>query len=315
MKQKRLADALGQIDDRYIIEAMPQASVRKTKKRLPLFRAAAVLATIIMLAVPVRAELATGYVSNLLAPLYGGAQTKLVDQIGVPVGADATVGDYKLSADAVIGDKYNIAIVYSLTRTDGGILEEELRFEDYSNTAKRGSGGGSYSFHLSEDRTRLSIVEQWTSSQRLKRKAEVTFTNLISSDPETKETRLIQEGEWILKFTIRYEDASVKVPAGNTIVEDAAGRKHTIHRILLSPIGLHLDLTIPKTHSRLPSRDFTISLILNDGTMVDLEDKNFGAHGNMEAETHKANVGAMFDQPVPLEQIKAVVICGTTFPL
>lgn len=74
-----------------------------------------------------------GYVSNLLAPLYGSTQTELIDKIGVPIGTEAIVDDYKLTADAVIGDKYNFAVVYSLTRVGGQPLEEGLHFENYSN--------------------------------------------------------------------------------------------------------------------------------------------------------------------------------------
>lgn len=328
MRQEQLQSAIGQVDDRYILEAAPgrlSDSGRKRRKILFPPRPAAVaaaLALILAVTVPVRAELVNGYISNLFAPLYGSVQTELVDQIGKPIEAAVAVGGYRLSADAIIGDRYNVAIVYSLTRTDGGQLEEGLSFDSYSNTAKRGTGGGSYSFHLSEDNTRLSIVEEWTSAARLRlnRKAIATFTDLMRYDMETQERTLVQEGTWELKYTVRYEDASVRVPAYDTVVEDASGKQYTVHSILISPIGIHLDMTAPNHSTSYFQegslyQDFTVSLILQDGTVKILEDMNIASHGSTEDDTHDADYGAMFDKPISLDQIKEVVICGTAFSL
>ncbi len=328
MKQERLLTAIGGIDDRYILEAAPcclSEGSRKRRKNFFLPRLEVLAATIALLlavAVPVRAELVNGYISNLMAPLYGDVQTELVEAIGKPVEAVVTYGDYTLSADAVIGDKYNIAVVYSLTRTDGAQLEEGLCFDSYSNTARSGTGGGSYSCHLSEDKTRISVVEEWTSAAwlRLNRRATAIFTDLICLDAKTGERTLVQEGTWELKYMIRYEDSSVKVPTHHTVVQDASGKQYKIHRILISPIAIHLDLTAPNRPGfyiteENPYRNFTVSLILHDGTVKNLKDPNMASHGDMDDDTHDADYGAWFLEPIPLDQIRAVEICGTLFPL
>ncbi len=325
MKSDALLDAIGDARDEYVNDVRNYQKKRGLKKRLFFQRPAAMaaaFAVVLTLAIPVSAELINGYVSNLLAPLYGNAQTEIVDQIGKPINASVTVGEYTLTADAVIGDKYNMAIVYSLARTDGGQVEKGLSFEDYDNTAKRGTWGGSYSFHLSEDKTVLYIVEEWTAANRLwlNRKATATFTNLMRYDEDTQEKVLLETGTWELKFMIRYEDSSVKIPVDDFIVEDALGKEYTIHNIIVSPIGMHMDLTAPNRTKffppdETPYQDFTVFLLLNDGTIIDLKDRNIASHGNLEDDRHRADFGTMFDEPIPLDQMKELVICGTSFSL
>ena len=159
------------------------------------------------LVLPVSAEMSTGYISNLLAPFYGGAKTEIVESIGVPLNASVTVGDYTLTADAVIGDRYNIAAVYSLTHVDGEVLPEGLRFGRWAGGRfARGSGGGSMSYRLSEDRKTLYITEQWTSTSRLfwiKRNVTTSFQDLVIWQKGKEDDIPVQEGLWELKFTVR----------------------------------------------------------------------------------------------------------------
>ncbi len=324
MKSDELLDAIGEAREEYIDDVRNITKRKITNQRLLFKKHAALAALFVMvlsLAIPVGAEFQNGYVSNLLAPLYGGAQTEIVDQIGRPVNASVTVGEYTLSANAVIGDKYHMAIVYSLTRTDGGQIEKELSFENYSNTAKRGTWGGTYRFHLSEDKTVLYIVEEWTAANRLRlnRSATATFTNLMWYDEAQDKKVLLEKGSWELKFTIRYEDSSIQIPANDTMVKDGSDKTYTIHSIIVSPIGMHMDLTAPNrtkffAHDETPYQDFTVSLILRDGREINLEDRNIASHGDMEDDNHDANFGARFDEPIPLEQMQEIVICGISFP-
>lgn len=312
-----LYDAIGDINTEYIEDAEYEPPSRLT---IPFRSAVAVFVAVIMLAVPVSAEMVNGYVSNLLAPLYGGVQTELIDQIGVPIGANIKLGDYCLSADAVIGDKYNVAIVYSLVRTDGGTLKEGINFAGYRNTLKKGNGAGTYSFKLSEDKSVLYIVDTWTASGSLflDRLAEVTFTDLMIYDSETQENILLEAGEWKLKFTVRYEDSSVTIPVADTAIEDAGGKEYIIHQIVVSPIGIHLDITAPNPYingfeNEFQFGDISLAVVMGDGTVKNVEDLNFETHGDMDAKTHEANVGALFTEPVPLDQIEGILICDKVF--
>ena len=312
----KLYDAIGEIHDDYILDA--ETTVAKDFRWKPLV--AACLA-IILLALPVSAEMINGYVSNLLAPLYGGVQTDLVDKIGVPISAETIVGDYKLSADAIIGDKYNFAIVYSLTRTDGQPLEEGLCFENYYNSYRYGSGGGVLSHTLSDDGMTLQIVDQWTSRNMfLKRNTKVSFDNLRKYSEADQEYYPVQDGCWELQFVVRYEDTSREISVKPFTVTDENGDQYEIKNIVISPVGIHFDMTAPNNYSMEealppPYLDFTLSVVLTDDTVIPIEDRNIGSHGNLEDSILEADFGALFDTPIPLENIKALIICDTTLPV
>ena len=314
----KLYEAIGEINDDYIADAETASAGKHHFRWKPLL--AACLA-IVMLALPVSAEMVNGYVSNLLAPLYGGAQTELVDKIGVPIGAEVIVGDYKLSADAIVGDKYNFAIVYSLARTDGQPLEENLCFEDYSNSYRFGSGGGVLSHTLSEDGKTLYIVDQWTSGNMfLNRNAKVSFDNLRQYDKEKQEYYPIQEGCWDLQFVIRYEDTTQEISVEQFKVTDNSGDQYEIKNIEISPVGIHFDMTAPNNYRENevtppPYQDFTLSIELTDGTVIPVEDRVMGSHGNLSDGILEADYGALFDTPIPLEEIKCVIICDTVLPV
>lgn len=319
MNADTLYEAIGEIRDDFIQDAQtkrPPAHKRVFKSLI------AACVTVALLALPVSAEVRNGYVSNLLAPLYGGARTELVDSIGVPVGASVTVGDYTLTADAVIGDRYNIAVVYTLKRNDGEPMPEGIYFAEHTSTLRAGSGGGVRSHELSEDGRSLQIVTQWTSSHalfRFKRNVNVTFQDLVLDDEESGEDILIAEGSWELAFTLRYEDTAVKLPVKNLEVTGIEGNQYQIRKILISPVGIHIDMTAPNLHftgfenSLWP--DFTVSVLLADGTVIELEDRNMGGKGSSEAPTFDADFGAMFDAPIPVEEMTALIICDTMVPI
>ena len=81
----------------------------------------------LVLSIALTAEATNGTVSNLLAPIFGGAQTEIVDDIGVPIGASTSVNGYTLTVDAIIGDRYSVMIAYTLSRDDGQPIPENIR--------------------------------------------------------------------------------------------------------------------------------------------------------------------------------------------
>lgn len=315
-----LYEAIGDIRDDLILDAEQNPAQIRRSILKPLLAACF---AVFLLAIPVSAELTTGYVSNLLAPLYGGAQTELVDSIGVPIGASATAGGYTLTADAVIGDRYHIAVVYTLTRNDGSRIQEGTRFASHDRSLRSGSGGGYLHYELSEDGTELRIIDQWTSSGRLfflKRNATVTFQDLLLDQGDGTEDIPLAQGTWELEFTVRYKDTTVEIPVDDPKVSDSGGNQYQIRKIMLSPIGVHVDITAPNPHmdnaknaSLYPN--FSASVVLSDGTVIELKDRNIAANGKSDSATFNADFGAMFDEPIPLEEIKALVICDTTFPV
>ena len=208
-----------------------QNDCRDVSKRHPMRRMVILVAAAALLTMTVGAELTAGSVSNLLAPLYGSAQTELVNSVGYPVDASVTVNGYTLTADAVIGDRYNIAVVYTLTREDGQPIPKSVSFSDHSNSYfsfNTGSGSWHYCKNQELPDNQLQIVEQWTSSDILPffRNLHVTFEDLVVWDSETRESSILAEGIWELSFTARYQDTTVNVPADDLTVTDSDGTEY-----------------------------------------------------------------------------------------
>ena len=309
--------AIGEIRDSFLEEA---EMVLQRKRRHPLQRLAAACLTLILIALPVGAEVKNGYVSNLLAPLYGGSQTEIVDSIGVPLDASVTIGDYTLTADAVIGDRYNLTIVYSLSHVDGKELSEWIRFDDWESHGVR-RNSGYLSHKLSEDGKTIHLMERLTGNQRLflfKRDFQVDFTDLIIWDPEQAVGHPLQEGHWQLRFTIRYEDTTETVWRGKKAVTDQNGGVFTIRKIELSPVGMHMDFDFPACYFDDLTKGheaFRVRVLLKDGTTVTIEDFGMGGHGKTNGETWDYNFRTMFDLPIPKENIQSILICDTQFPV
>ena len=80
---------------------------------------------------------------EVFAPIFGGsaAQTEVIDKIGHPIGAGDTDNGVTITADAIIGDAYNAAIVYTIRRDDGTALLPEGT--DAESLLMGGFGGAS----------------------------------------------------------------------------------------------------------------------------------------------------------------------------
>lgn len=196
---------------------------------------AAAACLVLILGMAVTAEATTGSVSNLFAPLFGMAQTDLVDDIGVPVGVSASADGYTITAEAVIGDRYNIAVVYTLSRDDAQPLPEGLRI-DYEKKAG-GPGGGWTGWEKNEeDPSKIYFIESWSLGQAIRgRFWAASFSNLAIQG-EGDEKTIIAEGPWELKFTLRYKDTSQKIPVNKLRVSDELGNDYQINQIWISPV-------------------------------------------------------------------------------
>lgn len=312
MNKDLLIDAIGGIDDAVLLEVN---AVRARKPRKAAARRWISLAAcfILVLSAALTAEATDGTVSNLLAPVFGGAKTEIVDQIGVPIGASTSVNGYTLTADAIIGDRYSAIIAYTLTREDGQPIPENIGFQHREIWA-------------SGYRTRIEIDENDPSTahfhERNYRNVPLfgriftnSFTNLVIDNGDEDET-LVAEGTWALTFAFRYPDATEKLPVKAFDVTDAGGRTYTVKEILLSPVGIHLGLVFhDPDYTDGIFKDFKISLVMADGTELPLPDG--GGGGSWTEGDRKADISyyADFDIPIAREEIQSIVICGTAYEL
>ena len=311
MRKDQVLDSLGRIDDQVIQKVNEARNARKPK--LQARRWAALAACfVLILSMALTAEATNGTVSNLLAPLFGGAQTEIVDEIGVPIGASTSVNGYTLTADAIIGDRYSVMIAYTLTREDGQSIPENI---DFDTREIRASG---YSTRIEIDEEDPSVAhfhERWHRNEPLfGRIVTPSFSNLVTNKGKENES-IVAEGTWKITFTIRYPDTSEKIPVRNLDVYDENGKRYRVKEIILSYMGVHMEVVEhDPVFTEASYISFQTALLLKDGTEVPLEG---GGGGRMTEgdKTRKFSYYGEFDIPIPREDIRAIVICGTVFKL
>ena len=311
MRKDQILDSLGRIDDQVIQQVNEARNARKPKLQVRRWAAfAACFALIISMALT--AEATNGTVSNLLAPLFGGAQTEIVDKIGVPIGASASVNGYTLTMDAIIGDRYSVMVAYTLSRDDGQPIPENIDFRS------RGFSGSGYSTKIiinEDDPSNAQFHLRWRRNDPIiGRIVTATFTDLIIDDGENDVIHA--EGTWEIKYTLRYPDSTEELPVKPFEIVDDGGRQFKVEGIMLSPLGIHLDLIFfAPDYEGGVFKDFTMSLVMTDGTEMLLNDG--GGGGSWKEGDKKADVDyyAEFDVPIPRDDIKEIIICGVTYEL
>lgn len=117
-----------------LMEAGPVSSVRRPLR----FRRFAAVGATAALALSLGVAGATGALGSAgdaFAGLFGGgpAETEIIDQIGYPIGASATSNGVTITADAIMGDTYSYAIVYSIRRDDGSPWSATRRWRPEPN--------------------------------------------------------------------------------------------------------------------------------------------------------------------------------------
>lgn len=317
MSKDQIIDSLGRIDGEIIQKVANERTCRKPKQLLRRWLSMAAC-IVLILSIALTAEASTGSVSNLLAPLFGGAQTKIVDRIGVPAGASASVNGYTLTADAIIGDRYNVAIVYTLSRDDGQPIADNVFFLHWNTDILGGGSGGGYLSPVRDEEhpNVVHFIESWhRQAPLIGRIVTASFSTLAICNKDGEDT-VISEGTWELTYTLRYQDSSESVPVKDFYVTDAGGNDYKVKKILISSVGIHLDLILYDPVFGAPVfEDFEASLLLTDGTELPL---NSGGGGGSMTEGDKSmelSYSAMFDIPVPREEIESIIICGTAYAI
>ena len=104
-------------------ESRGSGKVRSIRRTVTVGVAAALLMTM-----GVGAAVTLTPAGEVFASIFGNspAQTEIMDRMGVPIGASDTADGVTITADAIIGDTYSYAVVYSIARDDGQPLAEDL---------------------------------------------------------------------------------------------------------------------------------------------------------------------------------------------
>ncbi len=128
--------------------ARPQPDVYAARGGKRRWRFAAAAAATLVLAVGLAggayASGALMGVGNVMDDLFGGppAQTEVVGKIGRPLGASATSNGVTVTAEAIIGDRANYTIVFSVAKDDGTPFEGVEALDNGTLPLGFGEGAG-----------------------------------------------------------------------------------------------------------------------------------------------------------------------------
>ena len=316
------------------------AAKGKTHRR-PLWRTALIAACLTAaLAVGAGASGVLKSAVEVFAPIFGGsaAQTEVIDKIGHPIGAGDTDNGVTITADAIIGDAYNTAIVYTIRRDDGTTLLPEGTdaksllmggFGGASLDVRGGSHGSSWFVANEADGSAVQLVQTVSADCPINGcTATAEFEDLCVWDEAQEAPTPVVEGHWKFRFDVDYEDSSVTLGGGETFTQN--GMTFTVDAITLSPVAVKVDYTVDHEvqwsdapSGRLPAEDsrqmeryfenVEILLTKTDGTVIDLS----ASGGSLKPENGVTvcGKGQVFEELLPLEELESIRVGAIVYPI
>ena len=249
-----------------VIEIPKGAARRRPKRRLAL--AAACLAAVLAIGGGGGIAVAAGVLPNpadVLSDVFGGApaQTELLNEVGRPIGASATSNGVTVTAEAVVGDRSNYAVAYSIEFDDPAALEgvelNESGTLGYVGDAFLRVDGwatnGGFVRLYDDDPTdnmlqlvQVMGVQMQNGASIVGRTARFSMSKLeiYTADGEFV---TLASGNWNLKFEMNYVDTTVDLPAGQRTTWQ--GADVTIDAVAVSSLGITVDYTIDRQTSDL----------------------------------------------------------------
>lgn len=273
-----------------------------------------------LLVTSVSAEIDSGAVSNLLAPYFGSARTELLEKFGRPVGASASAGGYTITADAIIGDRGCMQVIYTLIREDGQPIPEHVKFLDIDYAIRGGNASCATVYPSASDSNESQFYQKFFAEFGFSRKIRVSFGRLVISDDPDREPELLAEGPWELSFVRRYPDTTRSIPVNDLTVTDQSGRNCRIRALSCSCLGLTITGTTPFFESDTDlTLDLTASVTLKDGSVLPLQTgSESGRSGGDPVWTFTCHARYRDQDGFGLldpDDIAAITLCGVTIPV
>ena len=260
------------------------------------------------------------------------AQTQIIDRIGRPLDARATVDGVTVQADAIIGDTYSYAIVYSVYREDGTPITANpdpnrngalaLRFGEWDTDVGHMGGTHGTAWFFDEDPAdnAIQFVQLLTADAPLKPgTATVRLTDLKQGIGE--DAALLAQGTWELRFDFAFEDSSLELPGGQSFTVN--GETAVLNNVSISPLSLRIDYTVNAPvqsgetgSSGAPDRNLApqpVYLTLTDGSRIDLT--GFGGGVRPEGDSTRCEISGVFDRILPPDTIESITIGEVTLPV
>lgn len=340
---KSAMDSLRFTDEqkRRIAQSAASAAARQTRRvRRPIGRTILVAACIAaVLAISAGAAGVLKTAAESFSGIFGGsaAQTEIIDRIGYPIGASDTDNGVTITADAIIGDEYNAAIVLTVRRDDGTrLFPEEVNEKNLllggaggvEMNVKGGSHGSLWFVDEDPDDDHIQIIQTISSDTPLTHgAATVEFSDIRGWDDEAGESVPLLEGHWKFHFDVDYEDSSVVLGGGETFEQD--GLTFTIDEVRVSPVAVRVAYTVDSQvqwsdapSGRISEQDrevqlryfenVEILLTKADGAVVSAPT---GGSIKPEGGVTACVKGGVLDEIIPLEELESISVGGIVYPI
>lgn len=346
MKQEKLLNAMGNIQDGLILDAAPGKAEHKPRR---LRRGLAVaLAAALVLTLTVGVGAATGTfqtLEDLFSPAFRGGVSatpldmEIVEKLGHPVGVSATDNGITITVDSVIRDRYTCSVVASVESNSLTINEIILNWAKLKiGDMELGTGGGG-TMAAAPGSNGVQIVLEWESQEPIPNGDAVLTISELCLNPHRFLREKTIEGTWELEFDAGYEDISLDLHAGQTITVE--GVDVTLDEITISPLSMRVNYTADLDGVDLEEivRNEPYEMALRwrlecldivatqkDGTRFFMTeyhlDEDEGGHtqsgsGNVEKQdgVWKGFTSMEFAQMLDLDEIESVTVEGVEIPL
>ncbi len=290
---------------------------------------------------------ATGSLRGVAAAfddVFGGppAQTEVKEKIGRPIGASATADGITVTADSIIGDKYNYVIVYNVTKDDGTPFDVQplengylpLYFEGGTTSAyePQSSGGSSYFFDAVPGDNAIQHVIQLSvnmaeGESMIGKTLHANFGKLVLIDGKS-EPKTLANGPWNMKFVVNYEDTSRTLSLEKPCT--VSGMDATIDEVTLSPIAINVKYTVNeafeleqqdsgKTSERNASEQdrfgaLPIAVTMKDGSTLELPHANMAGSIREDNGKSKCTKAMVFNEFLNLDEVASITVGGAEIP-
>lgn len=326
-----------------VVEFPKDGGRRRPRRRIALV--AACLAAALALGGGGGIAVAAGVLPNpadVLSDVFGGApaQTELLGDIGRPVGASATSNGVTVTADAVIGDRSNYAVVYTIEFDDPSVLEGiepgengtlPLVADASSHVDGAMSGGGAAWFYDADpDDGAIQYAEAmgfdtWNGEGIVGHTMRFSLSGIKAME-DTGETRTIAVGTWNLKFAMNYADTTIDLPSGQKTAW--RGSEVSVDAVAVSSVGIRVDYTIDRQVGDLgPSGKMSdeaqdemdavvglpVTVAFADGTTFDADSANSSVTKQGDG-TSSVVKTATFNRIVSVEDVVSVTVGDVEIP-
>ena len=281
--------------------------------------------------------------ADVLSDVFGSApaQTELLDKVGRPIGASASSNGVTVTAEAVVGDRFNYAVAYSIEFDDPSVLEG-VEFHEGGTLTYVGdaflrvdgamSGGGLVRLYDTDpgdnmlQLVQVMGVQTWNDAGVVGRTARFSMTKLEIFTDEG-EIEILAAGDWNLKFEMNYVDTTVDLMAGQSTTW--RGSVVTIDSVAVSSLGVTVDYTIDRQMGDLgPSGQMSdealaeqaavlglpVIVTFADGTTFDATDAN-DSSTKQDDGTSTVSKATTYDRIVAAGDIVSVTVGDVEIPV